>query len=588
MKITAALKNAYKDIGYSIRRFPLTVLFLVAFTFLNARQIEGTYDNYNRLIFTVLIGAMVSAVAQLLYERFYLDREKMRWAGMGVSVVLAIIYYVLLGLQEEIEMSIYVRSVVALFALFIAFIWVPTIRNEKVAFHQSFLAAFKGSITTFLFGSVLGIGVVLIFQAIYFLLFEMDEDLLWHLLNIIGSLFMPLYFLATVPRLQAEDQESPFTVSLILNRLLSFIVIPLLFVYTLILILYILLNIGGDFWTDNLLEPLLVSYTLIGLIVLLLANNIDNRITRFFQNIFPKVFLPIVIFQTIASLLKIREMGITHGRYYVILFGLFAIVAGVLFSLNRPKYYGWLAVVLLVLAAVSIVPPIDAFTVSKRNQIHLFEEKVAEAGLLENGTLVPNRDVSLEDRIALTKLATYLSDMGYADDVAYLPDDFEVYNDFSETFGFEMTYPEGEFGENMGRFAYSVNEYSVVREIQEDDLFTRQYVTFNKNADSESLSEVSFTVDGNQMVVRAIVDGRLVLEVVDNEGNTLITVEASELFAEIFEGAGDTAQVMIQEDFENATFIEENDQVRMKMYVIGLEDTPDYYSADFYLFIDIK
>ncbi len=589
MRIIEGFRNASVDIVHSIRRFPLTVLFLIAFTFFNARNIEQASDNYTRYLFTILLGAFVSAVGQLIYERFYSSKNQyVRWGIMAVSIGLTAAYYLMLGVQEEVEVSLYIRTAVALLALFIAFIWIPTINNDRVAFHQSFLSAFKAIVTTFLFAGVLAIGTVLIYQAIHFLLFELDEDILWHLLNLIGSFFTPLYFLALTPNFIEGGQQNNLLVPAILERLLSFIVIPLLLIYTLVLIAYILINIGDDFWTDNLLEPLLVSYALIGIIVLLLSTNLNNRINTLFQNIFPKIFLPIVIFQTIASLLKIREMGITHGRYYVILFGVFAIVAGILFSLNRPKNYGWLAVVLLVLATISIVPPVDAFSVSKRNQLQLFEEKLTETGLLQNNQIVPSGEVPTEDKVALTKVTTYLSEMGYTDNIDYLPEDFEVYSDFSETFGFEMTYSGEGASENLGKFAYFENEYDIMLNIQEEDLFTRQYVGFNKEEDVQPLSERTFTIDENEMVMRILIEDGLVLEFIDNEGNRTLTVNADELFSELSTAGSVSEQVTIDKDFGNATFIEENSQMRVKILLIHLEDTPDYYSADFYLFIDIK
>lgn len=588
MRITQSFQNAFREIGHSIRRFPLTVLFFVAFAFINGRLIEGATDDYNQLLFTVLIGAMTSAVGQLVYERFYSSKNT-RFITMGISAGLTLIYYLLLNVQDEIEQSLYIRTGVALFALFIAFIWIPSLNNERVAFHQSFLSAFKAGVTTFLFTSVLALGVVLITQAINFLLFRLDGNLLSHLLNLIVSLFAPIYFLSMTPDFMDSQQETSFSnVSLVLERLLSYIIIPLLSVYTFILILYLIINIRQNFWMDNLLEPLLVSYTLIGIIVVLLASNLSNRISEVFLTIFPKIFLPIVIFQTISSILKIREMGITHGRYYVILFGVFAIVAGVIFSFSRPKNYGWIAVVLLVLATISIVPPVDAFSVSKRNQIKLLEEKLSEVELLQNNRLVPNNEVSVEDRRTITQIVTYVSDMGYAEDIDYLPEDFEVYNDFDESFGFEMTYPGDDSFEDSGRFAYSENEFDVVHDIQEEDMFTRQYVSFNKDAETDSLEEVSFSVDQEYTVSRKVIDNELVLEVFDADDQSLITVNATEVFEQIFDGNEDISNVTYQSDIENTTFSEENDQVRMKFIVVALEDTPDYYSADFYLFIDIK
>ena len=67
-------------------------------------------------------------------------------------------------------------------------------------------------------------------------------------------------------------------------------------------------------------------------------------------------------------------MGVTHGRYYVILFGIFATIAGLIFSFLPIKKNGIIVAVLIVFSAISIIPPIDAFTVSRVNQINLLEK----------------------------------------------------------------------------------------------------------------------------------------------------------------------------------------------------------------------
>src|SRR5699024_8973879 len=163
-----------------------------------------------------------------------------------------------------------------------------------------------------------------------------------------------------------------------------YIIIPLTMVYTVILLIYVLLNITGDFWKDNLLEPMLISYAVIVILVFFLASSLDNMLVTLFKNIFPKILIlivlfltiaylfknifpiiliPIVLFQTIASFLKIEDTGVTYGRYYVIMFGLFALISGVVFSFFSMKKHGWIALSLIIFAIISITPPVDSFSV---------------------------------------------------------------------------------------------------------------------------------------------------------------------------------------------------------------------------------
>ena len=86
------------------------------------------------------------------------------------------------------------------------------------------------------------------------------------------------------------------------------------------------------------------------------------------------MLVPIVVFQIISSLLSLSDTGITHTRYYVILYGLFAAVSGILLSFLPVRKNGVIAALLIVFSIFSIVPPVDAFSISKSSQINLVEK----------------------------------------------------------------------------------------------------------------------------------------------------------------------------------------------------------------------
>src|SRR5690606_20333630 len=236
------------------------------------------------------------------------------------------------------------KTGVAIFALVMAFIWVPSIKS-KITFNESFMSVFKAFFITVLFSAVISIGLDAILLAVDQLLFSLNYKAYGHVLNIVFSLFAPTFFLSFTPpypgkkdagrlggdkALQEGKVAKAVDTPKLLGILISYIIIPLTAVYTVILLAYVLLNIRGDFWTNNLLEPMLVSYAITVILVYILASSIENQFAVLFRKVFPKVLIPIVLLQTVASILRIGEMGITHGRYYVILFGIFAIIAGVI------------------------------------------------------------------------------------------------------------------------------------------------------------------------------------------------------------------------------------------------------------------
>ncbi|CZQ96443.1 DUF4153 domain-containing protein [Trichococcus collinsii] len=602
MKFKDAFWKAYKGMGRSISRYPLTVLFLIAVAVLNSFMIENPREDYARYLFTFLVGAMLSIVGQMVYERFFTQLNA-RYLLMGGAVLLTTGYYFAVGPQTQYNIAINVKTGVALFALMIAFIWIPSIKSVKVPFHRSFLSALKAFFTTVLFTGVLAGGISAIFYATDYLLFNLDFKILTHLLNIVGSLFAPIYFLSMTPLYPGKREElipdeawakrgetldRQFMVPRFLEILISYIIIPLTAIYTLILVIYVVMNIRGEFWTDNLMEPLLVSYAIIVIIVYILACNLENKFADLFRKIFPKILIPIVVFQTVASFLKIREMGVTHGRYYVILFGIFATIAGVIFSFMKPKHNGLIAIALLVLSAISIIPPIDAFTVSKNNQIGFLEQKLLENDMLVDNAIVPKSDVSIDDKIVITKVASYIDNMGYNKEVAYLPSDFNVYSDFSDTYGFDMTYSETEYPQGEGEFVYLNWDADPVVGIANFDVMIHQYLYYSE-VETSPVETTDFEVNGQPYQLEKRLDGTYyVLTVKDATGEKLIVYNTREVYDAIFEEAATSGFDKGNLTIEDATVTTENDQIRMNILVNSLERTPDFTGGDLYIFMEFK
>lgn len=602
MKFKDAFWKAYKGMGRSISRYPLTVVFLIAVAVLNSFMIENPREDYARYLFTFLVGAMLSIVGQMVYERFFTQLNA-RYLLMGGAVLLTTGYYFAVGPQTQYNIAISVKTGVALFALMIAFIWIPSIKSVKVPFHRSFLSALKAFFTTVLFSAVLAAGISAIFYATDYLLFNVDYKILTHLLNIVGSLFAPIYFLSMTPLYPGKREElipdeawakrgetldRQFMVPRFLEVLISYIIIPLTAIYTLILVIYVVMNIGGEFWTDNLLEPLLVSYAIIVIIVYILACNLENKFADLFRKIFPKILIPIVVFQTIASFLKIREMGVTHGRYYVILFGIFATIAGVIFSFMKPKHNGLIAIALLALSAISIIPPIDAFTVSKNNQISFLERKLMENDMLVDNAIVPKSDVSLNDKIVITKVASYIENMGYNKEVAYLPSDFNVYSDFSDTYGFDMTYSETEYPRGEGEFVYLNWDADPVVGIEGFDVMVHQYLYYSQ-VESSTAETTDFEANGQQyQLEKRLDDEYYILTLKDAAGQELIAYNTREVYDTIFEQSPTSGFDKGNLTIEDATITTENDRIRMTILVNSLERMPDFVGGDLYLFIEFK
>jgi MFS family permease len=594
MKAFKKLKDRLKGLTDAIARFPLTTVFLLAAAIINAYDIS-TEKTISKYLLTFVVGAFLSAVAQVAYERYF-NKFSTRIVLMGVVILLTAGYYLIIMQAPSLSLEIEIRTAVALFGLLIAFMWVPVIKS-KISFNSSFMISFKSLFNSLFFSGVIFAGISIILTAINQLIFTIDHTAYPHTVNIVFIIFAPMYFLSLIPifpgvknnsknqekmDLQKESIDESAHCPKFLEVLISYILIPLIAVFTLILVIYIIKNIGGEFWTDNLLEPMLVSYAITVILVYILASEIENKFTAFFRKVFPKVLVPIVLFQITSSILSLADTGVTHTRYYVILFGLFAAVSGVLLSFLPVRKNGVIAALLIVFATISIVPPVDAFTVSRSSQTNTLKHVLEQNNMLEKNKILPNESISNKDKQTITNAINYLSRMEYTKKIAWLPDDFNAYEDFSDTFGFK----EYQDPDNFNRSVYLSIEQSAPINITGYDIFVQTDIYMSDQNRDEKIFDTE--KEGKEYtLLRDFKEDQIVLKLMGENDEELIRFKTQEIYDKFYNYNSIKGLISVDE----ATLTKENDRAKMTIVVqnVGIEKPSEQNNnALLFVFVQIK
>ena len=585
MRLFKKMQDGMLAIANSLTRYPMTIIWLLGMSIMNAIQIQEDIDSYSRLLFTFSIGALLAMVGQQVYERFF-HKKSERWIMVAITTLLTALYYFTLPQEDTYQMIYPVRTIVLLFALFISFIWIPTIKNKVIYFHQNIMAVFKAAMLTLLFAGVLAIGVYAVLGSVDFLLFNLDYRVYLHAMNVIWTLFATSYFLSQIPDYRngmTDKLKEAFEVPRFLEVLLTFIVIPIVAVYTVVLFLYVILNIRSEFWTDNLLEPLLISYAIIVILVYLLVSNIEHKYSQIFQRLFPKIMLIVVLFQTIASILKIQDYGITAGRYYVILFGIFAIAAGALFSFFTRDKNGLIAPILILLSVVSVIPPIDAFTVAQNSQMRLLETTLTDNEMLIEGVIKPNPDIPIKDKVKITKSVEYLGSWHDFEEVSYLPDDFEIYSDFQDLFGFPRVYslsPDDPDSSESNFVYYDWGEETTIP-LEGADYLVRLGLY---NAEE---TDVQTNVGENYQLLVSREGKYFLLTVKDRAGSVVMVFDTEDLIVKAFENYTENIEGG-NIDLETITQVKENERIRIKVIASQLDEYQEEISGELFVFVTFK
>lgn len=532
-RLTELIQYIVKGMSRAIIRFPLTVLSLVGATILICYMISlNTSPSLfvQKAMFTLLVGAFLGMVAQFATERFA-KLSKARLAVYGVSALLTLGYFMILWPAPEISAEIGVRTFVAVFAMLCAVHWVPCYKI-KTDFNEVALVHFKSFFTSVLYSGVLSAGMAAIIATVDILLFNVNDDAYPYMMTIVWVMFAPLYYLSLLPKFNSEEEldlermQTARSYPKFLEILVSYISIPLVGTYSLVLMAYFIKILVTLHWPSGQLGPMVLVYSAAGLIVFILASSLENRFSSLYIKIFPKVLIPVVIMQLISVGIRLNAYGITESRYYVALFGIFSIVVGVMLSLKPIAKNSYIALLAACFAIFSIIPPMDAFTVSRVSQINRVENILQTEGILSEGKLTPKADASKDTKIETTNILSYLDSQSSLEYIKWLPEEFDLYQDMEKVFGFERTYPYGIERENQHFFA-NLDAREPLNISGYDISVTVHSSRFMKNDSSELYP---FTLEGvdYELSIERLSNLESKISIVDGSGKELIGTELHE------------------------------------------------------------
>lgn len=448
-RVLEYIKKMLRDIKVTFIRFALVPVFLAAITVLISLQIENIFPDdkqriLERLIFSAIAGAFFGTALEFLCERFSRLKTN-RIYLQGITLLFSIMYYFLLTTNGDAGFMATIRLIVICFALFAFYIWIPSQKNITV-FSNNALAHFKACFISILYSLVLALGFIAIFFAIDLLLVKLDNDIPAHISNIMGTFFFPLYYLALLPDFNSSEErmlEKCKTSSIypkFLEILVSYIALPLITMFTGVLTIYLIKIVLTLKWPVGQLGPMLLWYSAVGLFLYVLCGKLDNRFILFYRKFFPFALIPLVCMQLYSVFIRINAYGVTESRYYLVLFGIYSIVCAAALILMKGLKQGIISILAAIFAIVSIITPVDAFTVSRTSQAHRVETILIRNHMLSSGKIIPNADMPGKDKVEITNIMNYMFRMGHTSKIVWLPADYNQYQDFQKVFGFSEAY----------------------------------------------------------------------------------------------------------------------------------------------------
>ncbi|MFY9214072.1 MAG: DUF4153 domain-containing protein [Tissierellaceae bacterium] len=442
MKFLYRLRSIFQGIKQSSERFPITISISTLLTVLliyfneNLQSMASLQqERWVRLNMTLGMGILLSLCLDLLKENFFKDdKRKTFLTYLFGLVVLGFNYMVLL---EDFNIVSLTRYIGMMIFLLIVFFYVPVIWNKDRNYELRVIDIFGSIFETAIYSLVLLLGIFAIIFTIDSL-FDIDIEfkLYYYIFLIVFFIFAISFFLSKLPRDGETFDKKNYSQSM--RILLTYIVIPLISVYTLILYVYFAKILITWEWPKGLVSHLVVWYTAISIGVLFLITPLleTDKISRYFKTLFPKLVLPILLMMFLSIGQRINQYGVTENRYYVLVFGIWIALIMIYFSIKKPLKNLIIPISLSLVVLNSVIGPLSSYSISKYSQNKRLEDILNSNSMISGNNIVRKADISDEDKTQISNIIYYFDNKHSLDDVKLLPNDFDTEN-MVAVFGFE-------------------------------------------------------------------------------------------------------------------------------------------------------
>lgn len=441
MRFLNRFKSIFLGIKISLRRFPITIgistLLTISLIYFNENHHNMSTTSQDNLIrFNMVLGMaiLLSLCLDLLKENLFKEKKVQTILSYLLGVAVLVLYYIFL--LKDFDFVSMTRYVGIMVFLIIAYFYLPVIGNKDKNYEYRVIDIFGNFFETLIYSVVLLFGIFAIFFTIDNL-FDIDIKGKYYLYVFLVTflVFAVSFFLSKQPKDGVSFDEKKYSQSM--RILLTYIVIPLISIYTIILYVYFAKILITWEWPKGLVSHLVIWYTAVSIgVIFLISPLIEiDRISRYFKILFPKVVLPILLMMFLSIGQRIYQYGITENRYYILVLGIWISLIMLYFSIKKPLKNIIIPISLSVIVLNSVLGPLSSYSISKYSQNRRLNDILNRNSMLLGGSIVSNPDVSDDDKREISNIINYFDMSHSLDDIKILNDDFETI-DMSDVFGF--------------------------------------------------------------------------------------------------------------------------------------------------------
>lgn len=470
---TETVKKAFSGSLKSLKDFPATIFFAIAFALVTLIRIQIDWpqqESYsfllNCLSWSLALGTIFSLMAITLAQSRFNTKRAFLLANI-ISLLALVFTFLLLYLFSGSDLALAERGYEVLsplaiarvsvamlicYLFFIIFSGQPGTAAEKAAgifsidFAQALFIHQKAFFIALIYGVVMIIGTSGVAGAIQALLYpEMSFKVYQFIATIAGFIaftmfvaYFPDFRKGTKDAHREAAQDQPRFVEI----LFEYIMIPMMTVLSIVLLIWTGRTVFSGIDVPFVqLAGIAAAYTIAGNWLHMMVSEYKSKLANFYLRFYPLAAILILVPYAIALWNQLKLSGLKLTEYWFILVWLVAASGAVLILIRRSRAYIYIVAIICVLAVFSVLPISGYNVLPVKAQTARLEALLTGEDMFKEDTIIPTEsEPDPEVRAAITDAVVYLAFASDASLPAWFDRDYQEDSTFRSVFGFNKTW----------------------------------------------------------------------------------------------------------------------------------------------------
>lgn len=376
--ILQTFQNVAGAFQHTLRRFPVTVLFIFALTFYLLYLIATEAAGEKKLIWVsgyyLSTGTLLSLTLHLWCEEIRRISRKWLIQGGMHALLIADAWFLYTLSPEQSFTEIGIAHGAALFALALSVFFLSFTKAENDIPSWNFASSSIGSLATALvIGSIMSSGISLLVFSLHALFgMEISNKCYLYILALCNVCLVLLLFLGLLPEGEEKHNNHPQP-NAFLDGIMHYLFLPLEIGYMVVLYLY-----AGSIlaswelptgWVSWLVTIMMGGCIVIEFGLYPTRMKKEKQADKLIARWLPILALPLLILMTVSIGRRLQDYGITINRLYLLTFNIWCYAVCIGLLINRARRISWIPISFACVFLLVSVLPVNYAGIT-RNTIH--------------------------------------------------------------------------------------------------------------------------------------------------------------------------------------------------------------------------